>query len=452
MRLNTPQSVLLLSAGSVATARSSSARRSNGDASGVTIITGAEPKPWSGEASVTSGPDFFRESVKGEFTEPDTEVLMSFLDNVDLTPDYGLQPSSDSFLRGAIQAWGEHHHLVVRPEEVWFTILVQMNFYMGTHAEEIRDLFVDFEGKETILVEDFTWYLVLERFQYEIQDRVKTDWLLDWIRPNFTTTTDSDRMTANILMMGLMKQYFNYEGGIICGLPSVTLLGTQADWQALYDKLSYLAEFGAEPKEYQRRLEPILSRFVTSFDNPDSDETIAFWNSIVLAESTHVCGDPPYFINGWLTGFWYWDFNGEKFARNEDGLADLDGVTYARVPIDKLPIGYAQAPFIMKDFRDVERFEAMVLAGTIGKRITAGYPEGYLDAYERAGGDKDLLIEDVEQHSTLQPGSGWLLYGPVKHDRNATEPLNAELGLLPDFIGMYECSAKGGGGLGMEIE
>lgn len=441
MRRSIFRAASLLSAAAVVTARHAPVRRGDG-ASGVTIITGAEPKAWAGPAAVESASDFFTESVKGEFTEPDTEVLMSSLDDVELTADYGLQPSADSFLRGAIQAWGEHHHLVVRPEEVWFTILVQMNFYMGTHAEEVRDLFVDHEDSETILVEDFTWYLVLERFQYEIQDRVKTDWLLEWIRPNFSTTTDSDRMTANVLMMGLMKQYFDYEGGIICGLPSVTLLGTQEDWQALYDKLEYLAEFGDEPAAYQRRLEPILSRFVASFDDPDSDETVAFWNNIVLAESSVSCGAPPYFMSGWLTGFWYWDANGEKFARNEDGM-ELDGVAYAKLGIENLPVGYAQAPFIMRDFREVERFEAMVLAGTVGKRITGGYPEGYLEAYERAGGDKEALVEDAEQHSTLQPGSGWLLYGPVKHDRNATEALNTELGLLPEYLAAYECSAAG---------
>ncbi|KAL2112976.1 hypothetical protein VUR80DRAFT_5880 [Thermomyces stellatus] len=413
-------------------------RRDDEATSGVTIITGAEPKVWSGPAAVTSADDFFRQSIEGEFTQPDTEVLMSSLDSVDLTFDYGLQPSADSFLRGAIQAWAEHRHLVLRPEEVWFTILVQMNFYMGSHAEEIRDLFVAHDGKETILVEDFTWRLVLERFQYEIQDRVKTDWLLDWIQPNFTTTTDSDRMTANILMMGLMKQYFNYEGGIICGLPSVTLLGTKADWQALYDKLDYLSEFGEEPAEYQRRLDPILSRFVTSFDEPDSEDTVSFWNSIVRAERAATCGSPPYYLSGWLTGFWFWDLNGDKFARGGGGT-ELDGVTYARVAIDDLPIGYAQAPFVMRDFRDVERFEAMVLAGTVGKRITKGYPGGYLEAYERAGADQDALIEDVELHTTLQPSSGWLLYGPVKHDRNATKPENAELGLMSDYIGRFEC-------------
>ncbi|PKS10688.1 hypothetical protein jhhlp_002444 [Lomentospora prolificans] len=419
----------------------------------VVVIPGGDPKPYNGPAAITSIDTFFQESVNGEFTSPDTEVLMSSLDFEDITEETGLQPSADSFLRGALQAWGQHLHLVIRPEEVWFTILVQMNFYMNTHAEDIRKLFVDHEGQETIKVQDFTWYLVLERFQYEIQDRVKTDWLLDWIQPNFTTTTDSDRMTANVLMMGLMKAYFKFEGEVICGLPSVTLLGEKSDWEALYDKIDRLSEFGVEPTEYQARLRPILSRFVKTFDEPDSDEIKDFWNSIVVAEAGWVCGDPPYYLNGWLTGFWYWDANGKEFARNEYGAAQYDGVTYAKVSISKLPVAYAQAPFVMIDFRDVDRFEAMVLAGTLGKRVTEGYPDGYIDAYKRAAkakrvGDDDEEDEAIEvdddptHHGTIQPSSGWLLYGPVDHGRNATQAINEELGFLPTYFEDDNCSPK----------
>src|ERR1700743_3144090 len=51
-------------------------------------------------------------------------------------------PSSASFVRSAIEAWGRHSHLVLRPEDFWFAILVQMNFYMAKHASKLRHLFV----------------------------------------------------------------------------------------------------------------------------------------------------------------------------------------------------------------------------------------------------------------------------------------------------------------------
>jgi uncharacterized protein DUF4419 len=409
----------------------------------VVLIPGGAPMPYKSTASITDTQGFFRQSAAGEFTEPNTVVLMSSLDNTKLTDTYGLQSSSDSFTRGAIQAWGEHHHFVIRPDEVWFTILTQMNFYMNSHAEELRHLFVDHEGQEVIYIEDFTWRDVLIRFQDEIQARVKTDWLQDWIMPNFTTSTAEDEMTANILMMGLTQAYFKFEGGIICGLPSVTLEGEKSDWEALLAKLDRLKDFGVEPTAYRARLRPVLSRFVESFDKPTDRQLLAFWRSIVVAEQTHICGAPPFYISGWITGFWYWDANGKPFGRDEADLYELDEVKFPRLDIRNLPVGYAKVPFIMRDFNDTSRYEAMILAGTLGKRITEGYPDGYIEGYEAwMVGDTGRAKPPEEQrakHSTLQPMSGWMLYGPVAHDREAPAPQNQELGMLPGYIRGNSC-------------
>lgn len=43
-----------------------------------------------------------------------------------------------TFLSSAVKAYSYHHHLVLRPEDVWFSILVQLNVYINEHAEELR--------------------------------------------------------------------------------------------------------------------------------------------------------------------------------------------------------------------------------------------------------------------------------------------------------------------------
>ena len=389
-------------------------------AADVTVITGADPKPFTGIPAVTSADQFFRTTLLDEFYNSSASILMSSLDNTTLTAQAGIRPSSESFVRGAIQAWGEHQHLVIRPEEVWFSILVQMNFYMNKHAEDVRHLFVNFEGQQTIHIQDWNWYNVLIRFKDEIQSRVKTPWLLDWIMPKFSTTTESDIMTANVLMMGLTKAYFKFEGSVVCGLPSVTLLGTQADWEALLAKLDHLSDFGVEPTAYRARLKPILTGFVNTFKEPDAPATITFWNSIVKAEPSRLCGAPPYFISGWITGFFFWDFKGAPYAQTgSDGPLALDGVKYPRVGITTLPVGYAKVPFKMVDYPTRgSNFSAYVLAGTLGKQITGGPPAGYEAALRRVGNTTLLANASNAAHSTLKPMSGWLLYGPV--DYNAT--------------------------------
>ncbi|KAG7129311.1 Thiol-specific monooxygenase like protein [Verticillium longisporum] len=406
----------------------------------VVVLPGGLPKSHIGRGAVKNADDFFRQSMSNEFYNNSAEVLLSSFnhnvkDSASLSIGDGVRPSADSFVRGAIQAWGEHLHFVVRPEEVWFTILVQMNFYTISHAEDIRDLFVDHEGQETITIEDFTWEQVLIRFQDEIQARVKTDWLQNWITPDFTTTTQDDLMTANILMMGLTKAYFRFEGGIICGLPSVTLQGEKSDWEALLDKLARLPEFGEEATAYAERLRPILKRFIKTFDEPDSSETVQFWNDIVSARSEFFCGAPPFYMSGWITGFYYWNDRGEPYARNSaEGNLVLDGVQYPSLDIGTLPVGYASAPFVMLDYNGTDRFESYVLAGTLGKKITSGPPTGYAKAMERIG---SYSSGDTKGHSTLQSLSAWVVIGPKSHDADERPPWQGEVELA-DLIGSID--------------
>lgn len=398
-------------------------------AASVVILPGGTPKPLVlNPSQISAANDYntiLRTSAASEFPNSTVNILLSSYSGT-LEPTGAetanaseLFPSGDSFLRGAIQAWGEHLHLELRAEEVWFTILTQLNFYMEANAEAVRHLFVTHEGQEVIFVEDTTWTRVLLRFKDEIQDRVLTPWLRDWIVPDFSTSSMDDVMTANILMMGLMKAYFSYEGGIICGLPSVTLLGEKEDWEKLLARLDRLAEFGAEPEVYKTRLTPILKRFVRSFDEPDSEEIREFWSQVVFATYSGVCGATPLELSGWITGFLFWGTDGRRLDGAKGGVSaggravmSMDGVDYTWHDVQKLPVGYAKAPFVMRDFGGMERFPAYVAAGTLGKRMVNGPPEGYAAALARAGQNTSLATS-ANTHGTIRPLSAWMLYGPL---------------------------------------
>ncbi|KAL7811358.1 hypothetical protein V8C26DRAFT_422453 [Trichoderma gracile] len=321
----------------------------------VPVDPDVDPLPLSTAGTVTSASELLRQSCPEEFpphTPYSPELLMSsFADfgaeDQDAFANGTIYESSDSLVRGAIEAWGQHQSLILRPDEVWFEILAQLNFYMTAHAEDVRHLFVDHEGKEEIQVWRLSWRDVIAAFGGEIQKRVKTDWLLDWIMPGFTTSDDNDGLTATVLMMGLMQHYFEFSGGIICGLPEVTLLGERDDWVKLLEKLDRLKEWGEEPADYAERLRPILTRFVGTWDAPDSDETKAFWKDIVRSQRLVSCGAGPadYSISGWITGFLHWTVQGNlripREAEQEYVPSDrdvvLDGVPYFSTPLDDVP-------------------------------------------------------------------------------------------------------------------
>ncbi|CAH0043546.1 unnamed protein product [Clonostachys solani] len=408
----------------------------------VAVNDNVKPLPLDISTAVTSTTELLNRSCPEELSDKlpyRPKVLMSTFTDFEESDEASLPtgqifPSSDGLVRGAIEAWAKHQHLVLRPDEVWFEILTQLNFYMTKHAENIRHLFVDHEGKEEIFVEERSWRRVIGAFSEAIQTRIKTPWLYDWIMPGFTTSDENDELTATVLMMGLMQHYFDFSGGITCGLPKVTLLGERKDWVQLLEKLDYLEEFGEEPGEYAQELRPILSRFVKTWDEPESDETKKFWGQIVRAKAPFSCGggDAEYDMSGWITGFLKWRPSGDLRvyrapkgelgedipnldARSDDenGPVVLDGVTYVQESLFTIPIAYAKVPMKMIDYpKGGIDTKAYLLAGNVAVNRTKTSDEKFVRA---------------------QPLSAWFMYAPVDSDYKAEYPLYGSHSELVDI-------------------
>jgi hypothetical protein len=431
-------------------------------------VSNVEPLPLRNEGIATSAEDLFRRSCPEEVASENPYVphlLASSFGDEAFSKGH-VFPSSDGLVRGAIEAWAQHQHLVLRPDEVWFEVLAQMNVYMSRHAESLRGLFVEHAAKETIVVEGFGWEDVVGAFGGEIQKRVKTGWLLNWIMPGFSTSTEKDEVTATVLMMGLMQHFFEYEGMVVCGIPSVTLLGEREDWVKLMEKLDYLKEFGDEPAQFADKLRPIMKRFVQTWDEPKNEEVKVFWEQIVRASKQWSCGEGAneWRVSGWITGFLHWDRDGrvrgvddyydddgddeeeeeeEKKEVEDKGVEEeeveekkleeiqmgvvsndwtvtIDGVGYIPESLDSITIGYAKAPLKMANYpHPGVDTQAYLLAGNVG----------------------------VERHDTggkitVQPVSGWFIYAPV--DTNHTVgPWMGNMGELMDIaVGIESCKGS----------
>jgi hypothetical protein len=164
----------------------------------------------------------------------------------------------------------------------------------------------------------------------KIEENIIDPSLREWFLPAFTTTTKSDQATASIIMMSAMQKYFSYGCSVCCGLPSVTLLGTKADWQKMLSRLERLKTFGEEPTLWYGLLKPVFTKFVETFDDPTSRNIKNFWQKIAHYSGG---GSGPSYLSGmfslplnvytllayriccigWITAFCFWDVQGKCF-------------------------------------------------------------------------------------------------------------------------------------------
>ncbi|KAL9590166.1 MAG: hypothetical protein Q9203_001020 [Teloschistes exilis] len=154
-----------------------------------------------------------------------------------------LEASPNGFVHGAITAYNRHHALLIRPDDVWFAILSQFSFFVNTHAEELRGQFVAHQGKKTLVLRygatryTMDFGLFAKEMGEKIEENVVDPELRRWMMPAFTTSTQKDRVIASILLMGTTQKYFDFKCSLLCGLPSVTLLGDKADWETILNRL-----------------------------------------------------------------------------------------------------------------------------------------------------------------------------------------------------------------------
>ncbi|KAF9525535.1 hypothetical protein CPB83DRAFT_859434 [Crepidotus variabilis] len=98
----------------------------------------------------------------------------------------------------------------------------------------------------------------------------------------FSTTTDNDTVICAVIIMATMKSFFSYKAYLLCGLPSVTLLGAKSDWESLVSRIDKLSTFGIQPAAFSKLLMPILSRFVDSFVRAERNtpQDRKFWGRV----------------------------------------------------------------------------------------------------------------------------------------------------------------------------
>ena len=190
----------------------------------------------------------------------------------------------DNFYKCLVQAYADHHPLVLSPDMVWLIISQGFSRYVNAHAEEMRDLLVFHEGKMDLVVNSNNdvlspsgdWELLLNDFSTCIARNTKGE-LADLMTADFTTTGITERIASQVSLMDVVKKYFIYTRiSASCGIPSITLKGSPEDWQKVLDKVCSLKKYNLE--KWASELEPILKEFVKA---SKGNHNTSFWQSIV---------------------------------------------------------------------------------------------------------------------------------------------------------------------------
>lgn len=341
--------------------------------------------------------------VNGSFKLGATDFSSEFNDSIAWTRTAG-------FVESVFYGYQQHHNVIIRPDDIWTAIITQFSFYVNANAESLRHAFVNFEGKQDLVVkfrariDEVPPPKFIKKIVKLINQNIDPD-VAKWILPNFTTTTINDKLTAGVAMMSTLQNYFDYEfWGIICGIPEATILGTVEDWENIRDRVRNLTHFELPQKnvmeQWSNMLVKIIDNFVSVKKGNPPDEV--FWKQAIRVDYKLidlVCAKiNETYINGWLTAFTAFTLGGRW--RGEDFVnQNMTSWPWLKVRTDKITPGLVQVPIKIHDeyAEEYERdYHGAILAGHMGYSVK-------------------------RDEKTLQPLTGWIMTitnDPPRYIRN----------------------------------
>ncbi|RPA84949.1 hypothetical protein BJ508DRAFT_235794 [Ascobolus immersus RN42] len=233
------------------------------------------------------------------------------------------------FVETCLNAYNRHHNLIIRPDDIWLAIISQFSLFLinEKNSEDLREWFTSSKEKKEIKVYSTSLGAMPTLFRDALKDAVVDKDLIPWIIPSFSTTTEQDREVASYLLMGALKNYFNYVCCYDCGIPQVTLLGEKEDYVELLRRVDYITKFENEDLNQWAKL--LRAAFLDAFEmgpagegNEKHDEVVYTWSKIAKYESYGSGGDST--LSGWITAFSYFGEKGTPISRPDPRYIDME--------------------------------------------------------------------------------------------------------------------------------
>jgi hypothetical protein len=251
-------------------------------------------------------------SSRGHQEEASKSIRLEAVSNY---PENLVFVGTQGFFAACLSAFAQHLPLAISPDHIWALISYAFAQHVDKHAEELRANFVEHDGKKRLLVmadhmvmsggggpdsgtRPEVWEsTIFSSFSRQIKTYIgeKTH---SAIAGDFSTTTPTSRAGHEITLMSAMKHYFSYGMSTLCGIPNVTLLGSEADWLAVRSRAEALGELMTPEfsATWMPVLLPVLNEFVASYQGRVNH---GFWQSMVKLRYRGGSGARSA-VSGWL--------------------------------------------------------------------------------------------------------------------------------------------------------
>ena len=340
-------------------------------------------------------------------------------------------PSLHGLVMAMHVAFAQHRPLVLSPDHVWLCVAQGLGRWVDAHAEELRPRLVRHAGKKRIevrndaLASDPSSTAEWARSVDDLVAEVRKDLggRADLFVCDFTTTTRAARAASSVALLGAMQQFFEYRVASLCGIPEVTLEGTQQDWADVRRRARVLGELDIPATDedtidlarWASELDPVLAKLEeTAAGKPD----LAFWRRAYKEQ--HASGGEA--VSGWVNALLPF-LGDEGVDRGNPWFFGGDDLSDLELPkLSSFPAGLASAPFTWQ-----------LLSGERAMRLVAG-----LVGVARAG-------------DGVRPAIGWAVApdAPARRFRaypygDGTTQLTPRKGDLASLAGLREEIAADG--------
>jgi len=292
-------------------------------------------------------------------------------------------------LSTVLDAYNNHFILRTGPDDWWATIITTISLAIDDNAKErvVRDFFVAHEGKKELSVKvgpsvygvDYSWFF--NQMSQKIKENIKVPNYVDQMQPDFSTSTNINRIVSQIMLMNSVQEYFAFSMVLGCGIPFVEMKGTEADWKRLGTKVQELKKT-LEPihsaiglVDWWNKVEVITANLLKTYQagkkGLQQDDELVDWWSKVITERSYGSGQSEF--KGWF-------------------MVDLLNIHDAE-NIGNAPSGLVSVPMKVTDGQLTE--DSAVVAGMVGYNY-----------YEATG------TTGLEKYPALEPVHGWSLLLP----------------------------------------